>query len=64
MNGQDKIQVIAAKIESVYGQRMRMVEANTEALKCLNEVLGNGNGRTPSERFTDSLVSLQDSLNA
>lgn len=63
MNGQDKIQVIAAKMESVYGQRVRMVEANTQALKCLNQALENGNGRTASEKFTDSLESLQDSLN-
>jgi len=61
VNGDNKITVIAAKMESAQKRREKMVKADTKALKCLNKVLSSEKG-SPSDIFLYSLEDMRDSL--
>lgn len=58
MNGQDKITVIAAKLDSAIERRRRVIKADTVTLTQLNQVLLSSNGDDASERFSKSLEKL------
>lgn len=62
MNQQDQIRIIAIKMDAVQRERMRMLEADTHSLECLNEVLESQDERTENQRFLDCLEDMRQSI--